>query len=75
MKHTKVELELLTDDEMYLFLESSIRGGFSIITHRHAVANNQYMEEGEFDPDKDESDIIYLNANNLYVIFYVLNLI
>ena len=70
LKHTKVELELLTDDEMYLFLESSIRGGISTITHRHAVANNQYMEEGEFDPDKDESHIIYLDANNLYGIFY-----
>ena len=69
LKHTKIELELLTDDEMYLFLESSIRGGVSTITHRHAVANNEYMEEGQYDSDKDESYIIYLDANNLYGIF------
>jgi len=72
LKHTKIELELLTDDEMYLFLESSIRGGVSTITHRHAVANNKYMEEGEYDSDEDESYIIYLDANNLYGTFYVL---
>jgi hypothetical protein len=64
LKKTGVELELLTDYDMYLMTESGLRGGISMITHRHAKANNPYMEE--YDPDEEHSYISYLDANNLY---------
>ena len=35
LKMTKVNLELLTDPDMYLMIENGIRGGISMITKRH----------------------------------------
>jgi hypothetical protein len=40
---TEVELELISDPDMYLFTENGIRGGISTITKRHAKANNKYI--------------------------------
>jgi hypothetical protein len=66
LKMSGIKLELLTDPEKYLFFESphSKRGGISIITHRHAKANNPYVPG--YDSDKNKSYIIDLDANNLY---------
>ena len=44
LKMTKVQLELLSDPDMLLMIESSIRRGIATISHRHAKANNEYME-------------------------------
>ena len=67
LRHTDQTLELLTDDSMYLFLESAIRGGVSVISHRHAVANNPYLEDKtQFDPSQPLSYLLYLDASNLY---------
>jgi hypothetical protein len=41
-----------------------MRGGISMITKRHAKANNTYC--GNYDKDKESNFIIYLDANNLY---------
>ena len=41
---TKIELELMTNYEMHLFMEEGIRGGVSTITHRYAEAKNHYMD-------------------------------
>ena len=36
LKSTKVQLELLSDPDMLLMIESGIRGGIATISHRHA---------------------------------------
>jgi hypothetical protein len=64
LKLTGVKLQVITDAEMELFISSSIRGGISVVSHRHAVANNPYMEH--YDEGKETSYIAYLDANNLY---------
>ena len=63
---TKAEVELLTDPEMHLFIESSIRGGVATISARHALANNPYLPAEHYDPSKEHSYVIYADANNLY---------
>ena len=65
LKITKVKLELLSDSDMLLMIESGIRGGIATISHRHAQANNEYMGT-EFDAAKESKFISYLDANNLY---------
>ena len=64
LKMTDVNLELLSDEEMYTFLERSIRGGVSQISKRYAKANNPYCKE--YDSQKPNSYLMYLDANNLY---------
>ena len=66
---TGINLELITDIDMQLFIEKGIRGGISYIAHRHAEANNKYMKN--YDPDKPSIHLPYLDANNLY--YYTLN--
>jgi len=64
LKYTKVELELLTDVDMYTFVEQGIRGGVSMISHRYAKANNPSLPD--YDPLKPKTYIPYFDANNLY---------
>ena len=65
LKITKVQLDLLSDPDMLLMIESGIRGGIATMSHRHAKANNEYMGT-EFDPAEKSKFISYLDANNLY---------
>ena len=65
LKITKIQLELLSDPDSLLMIESGIRGGIATISHRHAKANNEYMGT-EFDPAEESKIISYLDANNLY---------
>ena len=61
---TSIELELLTDYDMFLMVEEGIRGGICHSIHRHAKANNKYMKN--YDESKESSYIQYLDVNNLY---------
>lgn len=64
--NTKVELDLMSDYDMQLLIERGIRGGVSLITGRHAKANNKYMKQ--FNEEATKSYITYLDANNLYAV-------
>jgi hypothetical protein len=72
LKKTKVELELLTDPAMYSFVESGMRGGVSVITHRAATMRNPYIgtapcEAAKITANGGTFDYgLYLDANNLY---------
>ena len=65
LKLTGVELELITDPNMYLMIEKGVRGGISTIIKRYAEANNPYMNE-KYNPEEENIYIPYLDANNLY---------
>ena len=64
LKKTRVELELISDHEVFEFFESQMRGGVSTVFHRYAEANNKYLDS--YDSEKPSSYIAYLDANNLY---------
>lgn len=64
LKMTGVKLDQITDINMYQMIEKGLRGGISMITHRHAQANNKYMKN--FNEAQLSSFITYLDANNLY---------
>ena len=55
LKMIKVELELISDEEMYLFFGKGIREGVSNISKRYGKASNKYSKS--YDP-KQESKYI-----------------
>ena len=65
LKFTKPRLELISDLEMYEFVERAKRRGISTVVHRYAKANNVYMGK-DFDPNKPSTFLEYLDAKNLY---------
>ncbi|XP_055308224.1 uncharacterized protein LOC129572305 [Sitodiplosis mosellana] len=64
LRYTKVELSLLTDVDMLLFVERGIRGGISQCSKRHVEANNKYMET--FDKEKESTHITYIKRSKHY---------
>lgn len=64
LKKSKIKLELLTDIDMINFFKKSIRGGICHCSVRKAEANNQFIPN--FNPLKENSYIMYLDATNLY---------
>ena len=64
LKKTGVELELLTDYDQHLFIEKGMHGGVCMTSKRCARDNNSRVEG--YDPEKPNSYILYLDANNLY---------
>ena len=64
LKMTNIKLELMTDIDMFQFIEKGMHGEVSYIANRYGNANNKYMKEyNEKPPSKY---IMYLDANNLY---------
>jgi len=64
LKYTNVNLELISDGDMYNFLKRAIRGGLTQCTQRIYIANNKYITK--FDSSKPNNYLSYIDANNLY---------
>ena len=64
LKMTNIKFELMTDVDMFQFIEKGMRGGISYITNRYGEANNKYMKK--YDEKAPSKYIMYLDANNLY---------
>ena len=64
LKLSNIELEQITEPDMYLFNEKGLRGGISIVSHLHAIANNPQMQN--YNPEQPTSYLMYLDSNNLY---------
>ena len=64
LKMTGIKLELMTDVDMFQFIEKGLRGGISYIANRHGEANNKYMSG--YNLEKPSKYIMYIVANNLY---------
>ena len=61
---TNIKLELMTNVDMFQFIERGMHGGVSYIANRHGKANNKYIEE--YDEECPSKYVRYLDANNLY---------
>ena len=76
LKMTGIELELISDIDIHLFIEKGMRAGISYIAKRYSKANGKYMkcyisrEESKYmvcyDSSEESKYITYLDANNLY---------
>jgi hypothetical protein len=64
LKNTKTKLELITDIDMLHFFKKGIRGGVSTCVTRQAEANNKFLPN--YNSNKSDSYIMYLDATNLY---------
>ena len=64
LKTTRIELDLISDIDMHLFIEKGMRGGTSYIAKRHSKANKKYIQC--YDSSKEKEYITYLDANDLY---------
>ena len=64
LKMYGIELELIHDIDMHLFIEKRMRGGISYIAKRFSKSNNKYMKC--YNSSKPSKYIKYLDANNLY---------
>ena len=56
---TKIELEVITDPDMFIFFEKCARN-----RKRYSKTNNKYLKS--YDPKQESKDVIYLGANNLH---------
>ena len=64
LKIISVKLELISYNDMYLFVEKCMRCGISYIGKRYSKANNKYIKS--YDDSKRSKYITYLDANKLF---------
>ena len=58
---TNIKLELISDPDMYIFLEKGTRGSVSYISNRYSKAKNKYLKSE--DPEQEPKHSIYFEAN------------
>ena len=61
---TDINLELITDFDMYQMVETGLRGGVSYIANRYSKPNKKYLSD--YDKNKDSSYLMYSDANALH---------
>ena len=77
LKMTKIELELISDSDMYLYLMDCIRGGICVVNKKFVKADNIYTRKvhdessdkkvnKKLKTSNSNKFIMYLDANNLY---------
>jgi len=54
---TEVKLELMSDVDMFQFIEKGMRGGTSYISNRYSKGNNKYMKN--YDENAPSKYIMY----------------
>ena len=64
LKVTEVKLELITDPNIYLMIESGICGRLSYLAQRHTIAN--FLKMTNYRPDLPTLHLLYLDCNSLY---------
>ena len=64
LKKIRVKLDILTDINMLLMVEKSIREGICHRIYRYTKANNKHMKD--YDKNKESSYLQYWYLNNLY---------
>ena len=64
LKMAEIELDVISDIDMHLFIEKGMRGGIFYIAKRYSKADNKCMQS--YDAKKPGKFITYLDANNLY---------
>ena len=57
LKMTEIELEIISDIDMHLFIEKGMRGGISYNAKRYSKTNNKYMQS--YDAKKPSKFITY----------------
>ena len=60
----KVEYELISDTDIYVFFKKGMAGRVSYICERYSKDNNKYLKS--YSPKQESKHITYLDANNLY---------
>ena len=64
LKMTNIKLELMSNIDMFQFIEKCMCGGVRYIANQYGKANIKHMEE--YDEKSPSKYIMYLNANNIY---------
>ena len=64
LKMTNIKLEMMTDVDMFQFIEKGMRGGVSYIANRYGKANSKYIKK--YNEKAPSKYIMYIDSNNLY---------
>ena len=64
LKMADMKLDLISDIDIYQFIEKGIGGGVRCVAQRYGKDSNKYMKT--YDKDKPSKCIVYEHANSLY---------